>query len=115
MGGKYMIDRSSNGEIIWAEVGERLGLTVSVMRTIRTEFGPILGIEGRTVSENQLPIIQEIASLLKDGLSAEQIVERVKSSSVSDWTEQVLSRMEQASAVSLPDMTLDNKRDTSFI
>lgn len=97
-------------DLMWADVGEKLSLTKSEMRSIRNTFGDLLGLSvpTKTIPERLLPVISLIARLRVRGLSDREIEQRLKDSRVGDaWPEEVLARMESAATVARPSMPLD--------
>lgn len=88
-------------DLIWAEVGERLNLTKTEMRAIRTTFGDTLGLQtlGK-VPEHLVPVIGAIAQLRRAGVPDQEINRRLKeANSGGGWPEEVLARMQTAACV----------------
>jgi len=90
-------------ELLWADIGEKLGLSVSSMRSIRQRFGGLLGIPASNkVPENLLGAISFIVTLRRRGIPDDQIEKQLKQSKVGEgWPEEVLSRMEHENAAFL--------------
>jgi hypothetical protein len=91
-----------DGQILWADVGERLGATVTELRSLRGAFGDLLGLgPGKTVSESIVPVLEHIQTLRREGVPDEEIRQRIVSlSGEPGWPEAVLARMQAAAAVS---------------
>jgi len=89
-------------QILWADVGERLGATVTELRSLRTAFGDLLGLgPGRTVSESMMPILKHIQALRREGVPDEEIRQKIVSlSGEPGWPEIVLTRIEAAASSS---------------
>ncbi|NLA61127.1 MAG: hypothetical protein GX863_08590 [Firmicutes bacterium] len=89
-------------QILWADVGERLGVTVTELRGLRTAFGDLLGLgPGRTVSESMVPILGHIQALRREGVPDEEIRQEIAGlSGEPGWPEIVLTRMQAASSAS---------------
>lgn len=85
-------------DLMWAEVGERLHLTVTEMRSIRTTFGDTLGLQtSKRVPEELVPVIGVIANLRREGIPDKEIERRLKEAgSGGGWPEEVLARMQTA-------------------
>ncbi len=84
-------------ELLWADVGERLNLSVKEMRSIRTAFADVLGFGmSKAVSESLLPAIEFVARRRKEGAVDDEIRQELRSAkSAGSWPEEVLSRMKQ--------------------
>ncbi len=85
-------------ELLWADVGDSLGLTVPEMRAIRTAFGDLLGLgTSKKVPADLVPVIALVHQLRQRGLDDSEIERRLKESRVGDgWPEEVLARMQVA-------------------
>ncbi len=91
-------------DLLWADVGDRLNLTVRQMRSLRGDFGDLLGLEDRRgVPEHLIPAIAFISKERQSGTSDSKIrvyLEHAKTRKT--WPEEVLARMETASAAAIP-------------
>jgi len=89
-------------ELMWADLGERLSLTVTEMRSIRTAFGNLLGLNVvRKVPESLVPVIVLIVQLRQRGVPDPEIERRLREARVGDsWPEKALSRMQAAATAS---------------
>jgi hypothetical protein len=85
-------------DLLWADVGDTLGLTVPEMRTVRTAFGTLLGLGSTNkVPADLVPVIALIHQLRQRGLPDTEIERRLLETRVGDsWPEAVLARMEVA-------------------
>lgn len=85
-------------ELLWADVGEKLNLSVREMRSLRTAFADVLGFGmSKGVSESLVPAIEFVARRRKEGADDDQIRQELMSAkSDRSWPEEVLSRMGQA-------------------
>jgi|GEM_PF-856992 len=94
----FSTEGSGAKELLWADVGERLNLSVKEMRSIRTAFADLLGFGmSKTVSEELLPAIQFVANRRKEGADDDQIRQELRSFKDNrGWPEEVLSRMKEA-------------------
>lgn len=83
-------------DILWADVGERLHLSVREMRGIRSAFGDILGLGlSKELPEHMLPAIEYVARRRKEKASDDEIRQELHlSKSDLGWPEEVLSRMD---------------------
>lgn len=91
--------------LLWADVGDILGLTVPEMRTLRNTFGAVLGLGcDNRVPQDLVPVIRLIHRLRQRGMADADIERQLKDSRVGDaWPEAVLARMQAAvTAVPLP-------------
>ncbi|MGE5578590.1 MAG: hypothetical protein ACM3WU_00980 [Bacillota bacterium] len=88
-------------ELLWADIGETLGLTVPEMRGLRNTFGELLGLTGRNrVPEELVPVIALIHRLRQRGVPDSDIERELRESRVGDsWPEAVLARMQTAATV----------------
>jgi hypothetical protein len=89
-------------KILWADVREMLGVTVSELRSLRGAFGDLLGLDvGRTVSKEMVPVLAHLERLRREGVPDDEIRQRIISlSSEPGWPEEVMTRMEAASTAS---------------
>ncbi len=91
-------------DLLWADVGEKLNLTVKQMRSLRGDFGELLGLEDRRgVPEYLVPAIAFISRERQSGTPDSKIrtyLQHAKTKKA--WPEEVLSRMETASAAAIP-------------
>lgn len=94
MGVMYML-------ILWADVGERLGVDKTELRELRTTFGDVLGLDAsKTVCEGIVPVLERVKSLRLQGVSDEEIRNAVgRLPKDGQWPEEVLTRMEQVTPV----------------
>lgn len=85
-------------EILWADVGERLGLNVAALRNLRTTFSSALRLDNsRTVRESIVPVLAHIESLRQQGIPDDEIRDRIgELPKGREWPEEVLARMEEA-------------------
>lgn len=83
-------------DILWADVGERLNLSVREMRGIRSAFGDVLGLGlSKELPEHMLPAIDYVAKRRKEQASDDDIRQELSSSKRDlGWPEEVLSRMD---------------------
>lgn len=87
--------------ILWADVGDRLGIGVATLRELRASFGDALGLPGgRTVREDVVPALAKILILRERGEGDEEIQRRLRDdpalgdvSPRADWPEVILDRM----------------------
>jgi len=103
-------------EMLWAEIGDRLGLSVPTMRAIRTRFGSILGVAAsRRVPSELVPVIALIASMREQGVPDDDIEKEVlKAKNQEGWPEEVLNRIswrKEAVATVTPFLVRENRRD----
>jgi hypothetical protein len=88
---------------MWADLGERLSITVAEMRSLRAAFGDLLGLNvARRVPESLVPVIALIVRLRQKGVPDREIERRLREARVGEgWPEEVLARM-QAAAMAAP-------------
>ena len=81
-------------KILWADVREMLGVTVSELRSLRGAFGDLLGLDvGRTVSKEMVPVLAHLERLRREGVPDDEIRQRIISlSSEPGWPEEVMTR-----------------------
>ena len=73
-----MRENGEEDKILWADVGEKLDLSIDMMKKIRAEYGKILGLTGsRKVARRLLPVIHNIAGFIRDGMSREEIEKKI--------------------------------------
>lgn len=94
-----MADDLINGEeteILWADVREKLGISVSTLRSIRQRFGSLLGLSGtKKVSSKVIPTIQLINSLRNSGVEDHEIEkELLKGRDEEGWPDEILRRIQ---------------------
>ncbi len=102
--------------LLWADIGETLGMTVPEMRALRITFGDVLGLGGGSrVSECLVPIIALIRRMQQRGVSDADIEKDLREGRVGDaWPEEVLARMEAAAtAAPLPSQMPDLPEDAT--
>ena len=92
-------------DLLWADIGDSLGMTVPEMRALRSAFGNVLGLgSGSRVPENLVPVISFIHRMQLGGVPDSDIERQLRDARVGDaWPEAVLARMQEAAtAVSIP-------------
>ncbi len=91
-------------DLLWADIGEMLQLTVAEMRDLRSTFGEVLGLGStRSVPRPLVPAIEYIVKERRDGTPDLEISKRLKGTKETrSWPEQVLARMEAASTETAP-------------
>jgi len=89
-------------DLMWADLGERLSITVAEMRSLRAAFGDLLGLNvARRVPENLVPVIALIVRLRQKGVPDPEIERRLREARVGEgWPEDVLARMQAAATAS---------------
>lgn len=89
-------------DLLWADLGETLGMTVPEMRSVRNTFGDLLGLTGRNrVPQDLVPVIALIHRLRQRGVPDADIERELKESRVGgSWPEAVLARMQAAATAS---------------
>ncbi len=85
-------------DLLWADVGETLGMSVPEMRAVRNRFGELLGLAGgNRIPEELVPVIALIHRLRQRGMPDNDIERELRESQVAgSWPEAVLARMQMA-------------------
>lgn len=87
-------EESGDNNLIWADVGERLGLTVEEIRGIDRTFRDYLGLSPRQIPERLLPVIRFIAALRRQGMPDTDIQNRLDGiRGDNSWPDDILTRM----------------------
>ncbi len=85
--------------LIWADVGEILGLEVEEIREIDRQFKDYLNLESKEIPASMLPVISFIANSYREGLTVSEIIEKLEGAKDEDsWPDDILSRMTKETA-----------------
>ncbi len=98
-------EESGGDNLMWADVGERLGLGVEEIRGIDKAFRDYLGLSPRQIPERLLPVISFIAELRRQGMSDTEIQNRLDGiRGDNSWPDDILIRMTtEPIAIQAPD------------
>lgn len=92
-----MAGGSAMDEVYWSDVGERLGLSKSVMKEINARFGAILGITASNkVPRRALGAVSMIVIMQEQGFSDDEITEAlIETKEGQGWPDIVLGRIRE--------------------
>lgn len=105
------VGSNPEAQMLWADVGERLGLDKTALRNLRTTFSDVLGLDNsKTVYPSIVPVLERIHLMRQRGVPDDEIRANLAGlPKGKEWPEEVLARMEAAAtakaAVPLPATT----------
>ncbi|MGI6632002.1 MAG: hypothetical protein ACOX5M_03040 [Bacillota bacterium] len=86
-------------KILWADIGERLGLDKNALRDFRKTFSDVLGLDVShpSVSPDMVPVLERVQFVRQQGIPDDMIRENVSQlTEEAGWPDEVLARMQQA-------------------